>query len=228
MKLLILRAMIKLQKTQPAPASLSSQECRDTLEAIRIKKATGGKVTAKDFDTLYGREDVRQQLMDDQYKKCAYCEKTIEDEQRHVDHYRPKSLYHDLAFTWDNLVGACWACNKDKSNQFPLDDESKRFTEGEIPLLINPYIEDPSEYIAFHEEEAVPKKGITGLKLKKAEKTIELLLKRDTLRNRRRARWKIIEEAQKRLADKPMELQSILELLSQKEQEFSGMFKNQQ
>jgi uncharacterized protein (TIGR02646 family) len=220
--------MIKLQKSQQAPASLSSQECRDTLEAIRIKKATGGKVTAKDFDTLYGKEDVRQQLMDDQYKKCAYCEKTLVDEQRHVDHYRPKSLYYELAFTWDNLVGACWACNKDKSNQFPLDDERKRFTKREIPLLINPYLEDPSEYIAFHEEVAVPKKGLTGLKLKKAEKTIELLLKRESLENRRRVKWQLYKEAQKRLVDKPVALQGYLELLSNKEQEFSGMFKYQQ
>lgn len=220
--------MIKLKKTQPAPASLSSQECRDTLEAIRIKKDTGGKVTAKDYDTLYGKEDVRQQLMVDQDKKCAYCEKTLVDEQRHVDHYRPKSLYYELAFTWDNLVGACWACNKDKSYQFPLDDEAKRFTDREIPLLINPYLEDPSEYIAFHEEVAVPKKGLTGLKLKKAEKTIELLLKRDALENRRRSKWQLYKEAQKRLVDKPIALQSYLDFLSNKEQEFSGMFKYQQ
>ena len=220
--------MIKLQKTQPAPASLSSQECRDTLEAIRIKKENGEEVTVKDYGTLYGKEDVRQQLMDDQDKKCAYCEKTLVDEQRHVDHYRPKSLYYELAFTWDNLVGACWSCNKDKGNQFPLDDELKRFTKREIPLLINPYLEDPSEYIAFHEEVAVPKKGLTGLKLKKAEKTIELLLKRDALENRRRNKWQLYKEAQKRLVDKPIELQSYLDFLSNKEQEFSGMFKYQQ
>lgn len=226
--MLILRAMIKLQKTQPAPASLSSQECRDTLVAIRIKKANGEKVTSKDFDTLYGKEDVRQQLMDDQCKKCAYCEKSIEDEQRHVDHYRPKSMYNNLAFTWDNLVGACWACNLKKHDDFPLDDENNRFTEREIPLLINPYIDDPSEYIAFHEEVAVPKKGLTGLKLRKAEKTIELLLQRNALENRRRAKWKLFKEAQKRLVDKPIELQSFLELLSNKEQVFSGMFKYQQ
>lgn len=228
MKLHIPRAMIKLQKSQPAPASLSSQECRDTLEAIRIKKAKGEKITSKDYGTLYGKEDVRQQLMDDQYKKCAYCEKTIEDEQRHVDHYRPKSLYYELAFTWDNLVGACWACNKDKHDHFPLDDESKRFTEREIPLLINPYIDDPSEYIAFHEEVAVPKKGLTGMKLKKAQKTIELLLKRETLENRRRVKWQLYKEAQKRLVDKPIALHDYVKLLSNREQEFSGMFKCQQ
>lgn len=228
MKLPILLAMIKLHKKQPAPTSLSSQECKDTLEAIRIKKAKGEKVTATDFDTLYGKEDVRQQLMNDQNKKCAYCEKPIEDEQRHVDHYRPKSLYNDLAFTWDNLVGACWKCNLDKKDNFPLSDESKRYTDDEEPLLINPYIDDPAEYIAFHEEVAEPKKGLTGLNLEKAKKTIELLLKRDSLENRRRAKWQIYKEAQNRLADNPRELQSLLDFMSKEENEFSGMFRNQQ
>lgn len=220
--------MIKLHKTQPAPASLSSQECIDTLKAIRIKRNNGAAVTSKDYGTLYGKEDVRRQLMNDQHKKCAYCEKPIEDEQRHVDHYRPKSLYHDLAFTWDNLVGACWKCNLDKKDNFPLSDESKRFTDDEEPLLINPYIDDPMEYIAFHEEVAKPKKGLAGLKLKKAEKTIELLLKRDSLENRRRAKWQIYKEAQNRLVDKPLELQSLLDFLSNEDKEFSGMFRNQQ
>lgn len=224
----ILLVMIKLHKTKQAPASLSSQECKDTLEAIRIKRSNGEAVTAKDYGTLYGKEDVRQQLMEDQHKKCAYCEKSIEDEQRHVDHYRPKSLYNDLAFTWDNLVGACWKCNLEKKDNFPLSDESKRFSNDEEPLLINPYIDDPTEYIAFHEEVAEPKKGLVGLKLEKAEKTIELLLKRDSLENRRRAKWQIYKEAQERLADKPRELQRFLDFLSNEEKEFSGMFRNQQ
>jgi uncharacterized protein (TIGR02646 family) len=221
--------MIKLNKTYPAPASLSSKECVDTLEQIRQKEANGETITSKDFDTLYGKEDVRQQLMDDQSYKCAYCESTIRHEQRHVDHYRPKSIYHELAFKWDNLVGACWACNKDKGKQFPLDDESKRKTDNETPLLINPYLEDPSEYIAFHKEIAFPKKALQGLQMKKAETTIKMLLEDPDLEERRKEMWHYYTTAKLayELTNSPQFLDDVQQF-TKDEHQYAGMLRNQQ
>lgn len=221
--------MIKLNKTYPAPASLSSKECEDTLEQIRKKEANGETVTTKDYGTLYGKEDVRKQLMDDQNNKCAYCESTILHESRHVDHYRPKSIYHELAFKWDNLVGACWACNKDKGKQFPLDDESKRNTIEETPLIINPYTEDPSEYIAFHEEIAVPKKGLQGLQKRKAETTIKLLLENKDLEKRRKEMWQYYTTAKLayELTNSPCFLEDVQQFTKDNHQ-YAGMFRNQQ
>ena len=221
--------MIKLKKTYPAPASLESQKCKDTLEAIFQKEAKGEPVTTEDFGTLYGKEDVREQLMNDQCNKCAYCESTILHEPRHVDHYRPKSIYHELAFKWDNLVGACWACNKDKCKQFPLDDESKRLTDDETPLLINPYTEDPSDYIAFHEEIAVPKKGLRGLQKRKAETTIKLLLENKDLEKRRKEMWRYYTTAKE--AYETTHLLQFLDDVQQftkDEHQYAGMFRNQQ
>lgn len=182
--------MIKLTKSNPAPVSLSSEACKNTLEAVEQKMRNREKVTAKDYGSLYGATDTRKQLRDDQGDKCAYCEKSLLDEQRHVEHYRPKALYPSLAFTWDNLLGACWACNLKKSNCFPLADETVRGNiDDEQPLLINPYIDDPSEFFEFHEEEIRPKKGLSGTRLSKAQNTIDTILNRPDLKERRRKAW---------------------------------------
>lgn len=221
--------MIKLHKTYPAPTSLSSQECTDTLNAISEKIGKGVKVTSDDYKSLYGKQDVRAQLMTDQHKKCAYCEKTLEDEPRHVEHYRPKSKYYNLAFTWNNLFGCCWACNNKKGSVFPVEDETKRFTSQEIPLLINPYIEDPAEFIAFHEDIATPKQGLTGLKKRKAEETIKLLLERKDLQDRRRENWVLFDGIRKAFeATNLPELQALLGEFTKDNHEFAGMFRNQQ
>lgn len=173
--------MIKLKKNPSAPASLSSQKCKDALKTIRRKKKKGEKVTADDFGSLYKQQDVKDQLKIDQNDKCAYCETTLKNRQRHVEHYRPKSIYWEKAFDWNNLLGCCSACNSTKGYQFPMHNRT--------PLLINPYIDDPADYIAFHEEIATPKNGLSGVKKQKAETTIELLLSRDDLVFQRRKEW---------------------------------------
>lgn len=181
--------MIKLWKSAQTPNSLKSEECRNVLEAIKEKKKNGEKVTSEDYSSLYGKSDVREQLKTDQNDKCAYCEKKLWGDQRPIEHYRPKSQYWHLAFVWDNLFGCCWACNTKKGNGFPLKDNSARFTPKEEPLLINPYIENPEDFIVFHEEVATPKKGLTELQLEKAKTTIEMFLNNEDLVMRRRRWW---------------------------------------
>jgi hypothetical protein len=40
-----------------------------------------------------------------------------------VEHYRPKGVFPELAFTWDNYLWACTECNRFKLNRFPPDTE---------------------------------------------------------------------------------------------------------
>ena len=190
-------------------------------------------VTSEDYKSLYGKDDVRKQLKDDQHCKCAYCEKTLIDEPKHVEHYRPKSRYPDLAFTWDNLLGSCWACNIKKWNNFPLEDESKRYTSQEVPLLINPYNDDPADYIEFHEEEARPKSGLTGIMRQKAETTMEMLLKRPDLVYRRRCAWRKYKDfllAVSHIRRDSIDYGRFQNLINEymvDEHEFAGMFRYQ-
>ncbi|MBV1830833.1 hypothetical protein HNW77_07105 [Komagataeibacter sp. AV436] len=54
--------------------------------------------------------------------KCAYCEAST-DVVAHgdVEHFRPKSIYWWLAFTFDNYLFSCQICNQSfKGDQFPI------------------------------------------------------------------------------------------------------------
>jgi uncharacterized protein (TIGR02646 family) len=64
----------------------------------------------------------KPQLKKESYGKCAYCEANT-DVVAHgdVEHYRPKSNYWWLAYTYDNYLYACQICNQTyKSNNFPI------------------------------------------------------------------------------------------------------------
>ena len=54
---------------------------------------------------------------------CVYCQQkltiaTSEEDGRSVEHYRNKSDYWWLAYSWDNLFPVCIACNTAKGNDF--------------------------------------------------------------------------------------------------------------
>lgn len=96
-----------------------------------------------------------------------------------AEHFRPKGGveiggdlvqpgYWWLAASWDNLLPSCIRCNRQeyftiydgsavllgKGNLFPIEVEATRATvpgaeAAELPLLIDPSIEEPSTYIRF-------------------------------------------------------------------------------
>lgn len=131
---------------------------------------------------LYARDhDVKKALSDLFGNKCAYCECTLDNQDLHTEHFRPKALvdaidnsteegYWWLAAEWENLLPACNHCNRSpgmdhvtstpgdsgKGNRFPLLDETQRakFPGMEIherPSLIDPTVEEPSSFISFSE-----------------------------------------------------------------------------
>ena len=107
--------------------------------------------------------------------KCVWCETVVGVEAPpEIDHYRPKSGYYWLMFSWSNMLLSCRACNTQKGSSFPLEDESQRARHPdddirrERPLLINPTLEEPGEHIRFQGYSAI---GIT----ERGKKTIELL-----------------------------------------------------
>jgi uncharacterized protein (TIGR02646 family) len=64
----------------------------------------------------------KPQLKKESNGKCAYCEANTEVVAHgDVEHYRPKSTYWWLAYTYDNYLYACQICNQTyKSNNFPI------------------------------------------------------------------------------------------------------------
>ncbi|HOC20237.1 MAG TPA: hypothetical protein PKL16_01885 [Anaerolineae bacterium] len=107
--------------------------------------------------------------------KCAFCESYMADVSTpHIEHYRPKSKFPELAFVWDNWLLSCQCCNGKKWGHFPICED--------LPCLIDPGNEDPEMHITFE--------GYTPIsKTPRGEKTIELLgLRRSPLEDER-SRW---------------------------------------
>lgn len=145
--------MIPLRRS-PEPSKLSSQRAK-RLEDARMASASGEKI---DFDG-YNEPEIKKQLFEDQSYKCAFCE-TGHEQARYndVEHFRPKSTYWWLAWTWENLLFSCVYCNRDhKKTLFPLRGSSQRLVAeelppgGELPLLLDPYDAsiDPRSEIEF-------------------------------------------------------------------------------
>ncbi|WP_305418519.1 HNH endonuclease [Photobacterium leiognathi] len=78
-------------------------------------------------------------LRDANHDKCMYCECKISHiDFAHVEHIKPKAKdkYPELKFVWDNLGYACPKCNNSKSDKYYEDTP-----------YINPYSEDPEQYL---------------------------------------------------------------------------------
>ncbi len=102
---------------------------------------------------IYRNFEVRKELNELYHKKCAYCEDTLLNHFKHIEHYRPKSIYFWLAFSWDNLLLACEYCNVNKRKKFriqgirinyqnetfqQIQTITQQYDKIEIPSLLNP------------------------------------------------------------------------------------------
>lgn len=153
--------MIRLTRTTPEPDALRVAREAE-LPKARAAAAAGWKGSdGRPFK--FARYDAgKQTLFTDQHQKCAYCEKREEQaKHRDVEHYRPKVEYWWLAWTWENLLFACFACNRDyKKRQFPLSNGAHRLVAEapppgqEQPLLLDPFdpTSDPRRHIEFRRE----------------------------------------------------------------------------
>jgi uncharacterized protein (TIGR02646 family) len=113
----------------------------------------------------YKQEDVKTDLEFRYHHKCAYCEQKIES--YHVEHYRPKSIYYWLAYSWDNLLFCCATCNEKKLNYFEtlqpqvsykpedlprIHELFQEYNQIEQPLLLNPEYDNAEPLLVFNEK----------------------------------------------------------------------------
>ena len=91
-------------------------------------------------------------------QRCMYCEDSCADE---VEHFKPKDLYPEVCFVWENYLYSCGRCNGPKNNKFavfasgnPLPIEVARGRNAPIvppfpgnTVLINPRVENPLDFL---------------------------------------------------------------------------------
>ena len=108
--------------------------------------------------------------------------------------------YYWLAATWKNLLPSCIDCNRSreqydrymdrklqlgKETQFPVlgnkhlvtlpmphEHDPKNVGGDEVPLLVNPCVDEPSKFFSYRDGLVLPKSELTGTDLEKAENSI--------------------------------------------------------
>lgn len=138
--------------------------------------------------------EVRKQLREMVFgnRRCAYCEHSTGDE---VEHVRPKDLYPDEVFDWNNYVLSCGACNVAKSSRWavfraktnkevdvshPWPRDASTTLTPPTPgrdLFIHPRREDPLALltVSFATFQIIPRQKLTPDEKRRAEYTIERL-----------------------------------------------------
>jgi uncharacterized protein (TIGR02646 family) len=157
--------------------------------------------------------------------KCWYSEAKDKVSYWEVDHYRPKKLYPWLAFDWKNFRLCGGKPNRKKTDEFPLEDESRRAcagaldTSAERPLLLDPVCWGDARLLAFKADGeptcAVP---ANELAVRRVRETVSALgLDSPILCDARREKWRSCETKIKRLRE-------IVELNRQRENRDAAVF----
>jgi len=74
-------------------------------------------------------------------QRCMFCSGS---ESTDVEHYKPKSVFPDLALTWENYLWSCTPCNRGKGNRFPPQTEPGG-------MLVNPVEENAWDFFFIDE-----------------------------------------------------------------------------
>ncbi len=147
------------------PVDGSSNRLSKTTHQRRLELIEEKRFIKKtSFESRFKMKDLKEALKKHYHSKCAYCEQY--SERWDVEHYRPKSIYYWLAYSWDNLLYACPTCNQNYKNDafeiqsqvrgsFLLEDLpsihflSQKYNQEEQPYLLHPEIDNPELVLEF-------------------------------------------------------------------------------
>lgn len=116
--------------------------------------------------------------------RCMFCEDSAASQ---IDHFRPKTHYPELVFSWTNFLYACSRCNLVKGERFAIRCDDGRILQlpkrtrepppdGQ-PLLIDPRCENPLDLLRLElvtgRFQGLQPQGSLGFA--RAEHTIKLL-----------------------------------------------------
>src|SRR5262245_26496361 len=101
-----------------------------------LKQKRDGKLDEKGekkWNSSFWKE-AKTQLLVESNNKCAYCESpTRVVAFGDVEHFRPKSKYWWLAYSYENYLPACTSCNQEyKKDFFALQDKGKQLKGPKI------------------------------------------------------------------------------------------------
>ncbi|MGE8560597.1 hypothetical protein B9T29_15650 [Acinetobacter sp. ANC 3903] len=138
--------MIKLEKPVDIPQILQDKqrEWTDHLLSLVSKYGSYKDIPKEEKASAlshYRHKDITTPLFDSSHQKCAFCEGTPKDSGNiEVEHFYPKSKYHNKTFEWENFLPSCRKCN-----------DSKLTHDVGVQPILNPYDEDfnPTQHFEF-------------------------------------------------------------------------------
>jgi len=111
------------------------------------------KKSEKKWNSSFWKQ-AKDQLLAESNNKCAYCDTpTRVVAYGDVEHFRPKSIYWWLAYSYENYLPSCTACNQEyKKDFFELQDKalrlkgpriSKKLTDNQLKAIAPTLTVDP-------------------------------------------------------------------------------------
>ena len=117
----------------------------------------------------YAHKDIVATLEDMSQTKCFYCECSLKDEPKEVDHHIEVSIDKSGAFKWDNLYLSCPDCNdKLNHNTIAIEDALDPIVDSDEEIKKNIYYEEESIF-----ERNGSTKGRNTIKKYKLSSTIQ-------------------------------------------------------
>lgn len=135
--------MIKLTRIRTHPpihTNFFGQKRIDiNLKLLKQKRAGElEKKSEKKWNSSFWKES-KAQLLAESENKCAYCETpTRVVAYGDVEHFRPKSIYWWLAYSYENYLPSCTACNQEyKKDFFDLENQTNRLKGPRITAAMS-------------------------------------------------------------------------------------------
>lgn len=128
--------MVKINK-KPEPVILRVNKVNWTNELLGF--INRNEKVPSTVSNRYNQDEVKQLLRTEVNNKCMYCESSVAHvSYEHIEHIKPKAKtkFPALTFEWSNLGLACPVCNMNKGDEYDVN----------MPF-INPYLDDPSDFI---------------------------------------------------------------------------------
>ncbi len=154
---------IEKDKTPPAILIQNKDQWTEELKNNIVRYGEYEKIPLSIKNSMwvhYRHQEIKEKLFASSHQKCAFCEaKPAESGNIEVEHFRPKSLYPELAFEWSNFLPVCRKCNDSKSNH----------DTGKEPI-VDPSSDDPELIFTYNFINIVPKDDKNEI----ADRTIEI------------------------------------------------------
>lgn len=95
------------------------------------------------YESFQGKDAIRDSLISEQNRLCAYCMGKINTENMKIEHFKSQSKYPKLQLEYSNMLGCC-----DGGQGKPKKQQTCDTFKGDLELLLNPA--DEADFKKMH------------------------------------------------------------------------------